>query len=405
MQAAVAVAMVRLAGVSEYGRYAYAAALVGPLALAGGLKLRSVVASDAHDELCQQEYRWVGWFAASVTIAVVAILATAPIVSRGAGVVMLMVALGRLLDGVAEAEYGRLQRFGHFTTNAHCVSLNALLTTGSVLAILWLGGTLELALGGSAVASAVTYAVAVRLSDRVEPTVPHRERPRFADVVAMTRRLLPLGAANAIGTARQSVPRIALEWTLGREAVGTFVAAYNILSVAGLPVSAVGVAATPRLARLYASGDTTAFLGLMRRLTAMGTGLAVLLVAGTVLLGEAALRTVYSEAVQLPWMVLVVMAMAMGTGFLYMFYGTAVNAMRLFSVQLRVATISLLVTAVVSAMLIPLGGEAGAAATLLLTAAVELALYAVLVRNRTLRHSDHWRGTSVQVSAGGGEAQ
>ena len=101
---------------------------------------------------------------------------------------------------------------------------------------------------------------------------------------------LPLGLATASLSLMTLIPRYWISNRLGNEALGGFAVAGSLMVAMSLVVGAMSQAASPRLARYYAAGNTQAFLALLRDLglclaAVMAISLLVMAVAGGWVLG------------------------------------------------------------------------------------------------------------------------
>src|SRR5204862_5934007 len=116
--------------------------------------------------------------------------------------------------------------------------------------------------------------------------------------------------------------------------LGIFGALASPLVAGVIVVNALAQSASPRLARYFADGMTSAFAATLRKLLVMGfllgaTGMALALVAGRPIL-LLLFRPEYAEHTSVfLWLVA-----AAALQYCYIFFGTAINAMRFFRIQL-----------------------------------------------------------------------
>jgi O-antigen/teichoic acid export membrane protein len=158
-----------------------------------------------------------------------------------------------------------------------------------------------------------------------------------------------------------NIPRYFVEAEFGAGMLGIF-AALGYLMVAGnTVVFALGQAASPRLARLFAAGRIAEFRALLSRLVglaAVGGGLAVAIVLGW---GRVILSALYTPAYAERADVLLWLTVAAALGAVASLLGYGMTAARCFRVQAPLFGIVALATTVASAVLIPRRGVLGAA--------------------------------------------
>jgi len=168
-----------------------------------------------------------------------------------------------------------------------------------------------------------------------------------------------------------NIPRYFIERYLGERELGIF-GAISYLMVAGqMVVSALAESASPRLAKYYAAGNSTAFRTLLIKLVGVG----LLLGAGGVLVaivgGKEVLtliyRPEYAERVDLFLWLMV----AAGIGYVSSFLGYGMTAARYFRVQMPLFALVTGTSAVACLWLIPGKGVQGAAIALIIAAIVQ----------------------------------
>jgi O-antigen/teichoic acid export membrane protein len=132
------------------------------------------------------------------------------------------------------------------------------------------------------------------------------------------------------------------------------------------------------LARYYADGDQAAFDALLLRIVGLGGVLGATGVLLAMAAGHQVLTFLYRPEYARHADIFVWLMAAAGLQYTYVFLGTAVNAMRRFTIQLPIQVLSLLVTLLLCLYLVKGHGLKGAAWAMLGTAAFEAAAYALL---------------------------
>ena len=107
---------------------------------------------------------------------------------------------------------------------------------------------------------------------------------------------LPLGVVLMLLSLASSLPRYAIERSLGMAALGAFAAPASFMGVGATVVNALGQAATPRLARCFSEGDRAGFRRLAWQLAGVAALLGVAGVAVALTMGRFALRLLYGGA-------------------------------------------------------------------------------------------------------------
>ena len=380
-QLAMQIALTKLAatqqlGAARVGEWTLATSITGPLFVFFLLKLRAIQASDARNEHGWPAYaavRLLGMIAALATTVVVIAVGyrdrTAPII--------LGVALMKVFEGGSELVYGRLQHGDHVDRIARSQIGRGL--SGIVVGIALLVTTDSL--GAVALGTAAIYAawmmvdlIAARRHNGI--TAPSRDRDA---IVRLLRQAAPLGLAGAIGSLQANVPRYFLEATATRAELGVFGAMQHYLVLGGLIINAIAHAALARMSRHAAAGEWQAFARTLRLLVMLGTGLGVAAIAVAYLLGEPLLRLIYNDAFAAHHEVLVWLAATSALLWMYMFFGTALDAMRRYGIQPYIHGSSTAVIALASWLLVPRWGLMGAAWAMLIGFAVECVMFIVAV--------------------------
>jgi O-antigen/teichoic acid export membrane protein len=197
---------------------------------------------------------------------------------------------------------------------------------------------------------------------------------------------LPLGIGTMLGSLNTNIPRYVIERYLGARDLGIFSALAYFMVAGSLVANALSQAATPRLAYYHAGGQGERFRLLVWRQVMLGAGLGLSGIIGAFLLGAPVLRLLYGPEYAARSSVLLVLAAASALTYAYVPLGTAVNAMRMFRIQLPITATMVVALAVSSVFLIPRYGMRGAAFAMLASAAIEALLYATVLMRSLREH-------------------
>jgi O-antigen/teichoic acid export membrane protein len=158
-----------------------------------------------------------------------------------------------------------------------------------------------------------------------------------------------------------NVPRYVIERHLGAAELGIYAAVSSLLVAGNLVVSALGQAATPRLARHLFEGDVASFRRLLGALLAVSAGVGAAFLAASLVAGGPLLRIVFGpryagRADVLAWL------MAGGlVAYVTSLLGFGLTAARRFAVQLPLFAATTLLCAAGCFWLVPAHGLLGAA--------------------------------------------
>jgi O-antigen/teichoic acid export membrane protein len=359
------IVLAKLGSPETVGDFALALALTGPVMLFTQLSLRSIQVTDASRTFTLGDYLALRLTttAAAMTVIVSGIVVVRATVFSGVDVavsVILIVALAKAMDSVADVVFGEWQREERLDAVAVVYGLNGLASVAALSLAIWATGSLVWGAAGFLCGSAFALAVALSANSSITSS---RLRPRWQvrTLAELARLALPLGPAMLLVALNGTVPRYFVAGHLGSRDLGVFAAISAVVLTGSIIVSATGQALSPRLAVEYAIGDRRGFLSLLRKFIFAaagigGCGVIVLIVSGKTLL-SVLYTPVYADAAD-------VMVIAMGAsalGFVGSTLGYAMNAARRFSAQVPLFAVVLITTSGAAALLVPRYGIAGAA--------------------------------------------
>jgi len=363
-------------GASQVGAWTLASAITGPLFVFFLFKLRVLQTTDGKGEHAWSTYASVRLWSMIIATAVTAVIVLTRYRSA-VGLVVLGAALAKAFEGGSDILYGVLQRherLDRVSRSQVARGLASLLAAAVVLV-----ATRSIALGSLTVAA--VYAVGFAWDARATYRLYDLERPRW-DSLAIKRLLRqcgPLGFVTAIGSLQTNIPRYFLEHQATRAELGVFGMMQNLLALGALIINAIAYAALARLARHAAAEEWGAFARTLRRLVLTGTGLALVVVLLTYLLSEPVLRLAFNDRFAGQHGVMTWMAVTSGLVWMYLFFGTALDAMRRYRLQPWIHGISTAVIAVACVWMVPRWGLYGATWAMLTGYAVECAMFVVAV--------------------------
>ena len=212
-------------------------------------------------------------------------------------------------------------------------------------------------------------------------------RRRVPVLLSLAWLSLPLGLATASLSLMTSIPRYWISNRLGNEALGGFAVAGSLMIAMSLVVGAMSQAASPRLARYHAAGNTDVLLRLLRGL---GIWLAAVMVISLLVMavaGQWVIGLLFGPAyIPLAGVALCLM-LAAGLRNFSIFLGRAITSMRRFRTNLLLRAVGIVVLAILLPGWVDWLGLMGAAWALTLSwlVTVLLSLAAVLREVRQCR--------------------
>lgn len=386
-------ALARLTTPEEVGAYALALAITAPAFIFGSLKLRYVQATDVSGEFAFGDYFGLRLLAILVLLVLAICGFFLGLLPGGADSVILAISALKAFDLISDCFYGALHKRSHMGTIAASLSVRGLVSAAAFVVAVYIERT---ALSGVVAASICYGFCAVGdgvLARRVEGSIrPVINRFNLRRLVSLT---LPLGGSIAVGSLTTNVPRYVLQSFTGASAVGIYSALSYFLIVGGMVVGAAGQAATPRLAQSYADGDTVYFRRLLKRLVFSSTCFALILTGFVACFGGQILDLAFGRVYAKESGVLLVLVASTIPAYAAVFLGTALNAVRVFRLQLPLALVALVGVAILCVLLIPSYGLMGAAIALVGGGMINLISYLWIVASRLLEieRGVHGRGS------------
>jgi O-antigen/teichoic acid export membrane protein len=397
--------LARLGGPDILGQFALALAITAPIFIFLNLKLRTVQATDAGGEYEFPEYFALRAITAMcIPLVVMAIVLIGPFSSEMA-LLLIVMSVARAVDALGDIVQGLFQRRERMSLVARSLILRG---AGSLFAFgisFYATGSIIVAVAGMAVTSALVflffdlrYAGLIVQRSTAEEAKQRQtgfnflrsNRPYdFTRLRALFLLALPLGITVALGSLWTTAPRYLIEHQLGTAELGIFAAITSFLAIGTNVINALSQSATPRLANLYTARNLQAFDLLLFRLCGLGLGLGVLGVVVSVALGRHVLYAFYGAeysqyASLLTWLMVV-----MSLQYIYVFLGTSVNAMRMFTVQLPIHAVSLMILVILCFFLVNSHGLIGVVWAMLASNVFEAFAYtlALILRRREVATS------------------
>lgn len=207
---------------------------------------------------------------------------------------------------------------------------------------------------------------------------------------------LPLGFVMMLISLNTNIPRYFIERYLGERQLGIFAAMSYLMVVGQMVVSALAESASPRLAKYYAAGNSTAFRTLLFKLVGVGAVLGGAGVLVAVVAGREILTLLYRPEYGQQADLFVWLMVAAGIGYMSSFLGYGMTAARYFRVQMPLFALVTGSSAISCLWLIPTMGVRGAAIALIIGAVVQ-ASFSLGAIAHALQRLDKYQGIKSNI--------
>jgi O-antigen/teichoic acid export membrane protein len=370
-------ALAKLSTATAVGQFALGLAVTAPIFLFSNLNLRAVLATDTGDEFPFRAYLRLRLLTTAGALGLALAIVLAGGYRHETAAFIALVALAKTVESVSDVYYGLCQLQRRMRRIAISMMLRGVFSLALLAGILALGGTPV-----EAVASMGAVWLAVLVGYDMRSAGPLHSSGRAASRSGMLSRMakvsFPLGLTAMLLSFNANIPRYLLDHSRSERDLGIYSALAFFVLAGGTVVNAMCQSVMTQLAHSYRQGRREDFCRVLMRLaglaTAMGTlGLGLSAVAGREML-LMLYRTEYAQhAAILTLLMFGGMVQYCGSCF-----GTAVTAMRMFHVQMRIHAIASVLTLVCAWPLIHRWGMAGAAWASVIGSACATVPYAVL---------------------------
>jgi O-antigen/teichoic acid export membrane protein len=388
------VLLAKLGSPEMVGQFTLGLAVTAPVIMFTNLQLRGVQATDAKGEYVFSDYLGLRLIGTGLALLIIAGITLKAGYRLETSLVILTIAVAKAFESIADVFYGLIQQHERMDRIAIAMMMKGPLSllllgigvslTGSVL-----GGSIGLAIAwglvlfgwdirnGRLILNNSSYqrnaedllVADVASTNSQNPLYPRWHRKTLSKLVWLA---LPLGFVMMLISLNTNIPRYFIERYLGERELGIFAAMSYLMVVGGMVVSALAESASPRLAKYYAAGNSTAFRTLLLKLVGVGlmlgtAGVFVAVVAGKPIL-TLLYKPEYAERADLfAWLMV-----AAGMGYVSSFLGYGMTAARYFRVQMPLFVLVTGSCAIACFWLIPTQGVRGAAIALIVGAIVQV---------------------------------
>jgi O-antigen/teichoic acid export membrane protein len=387
------VVLAKLGSPEMVGQFTLGLAVTAPVIMFTNLQLRGIQATDAKGEYVFSDYLGLRLIGTGLALLIIAGITLKAGYRWETSLVILAIALAKAFESISDVFYGLIQQHERMDRIAIALMIKGPLS----LLLLGMGVSLTGSVLGGAIGLAVAWGLVLfgweirngRLllnnssqgregedllvadaepANSQNPLYPRWERKTLGKLVWLA---LPLGFVMMLISLNTNIPRYFIERYLGERELGIFAAMSYLMVVGQMVVSALAESASPRLAKYYAAGNSTAFGKLMLKLVGVGLmlgagGVFVAVVAGRPIL-TLLYKPEYAERADLFLWLMV----AAGILYVSAFLGYGITAARYFRVQMPLCVLVTGSSAIACFWLIPTMGLRGAAIALIVGAVVQ----------------------------------
>ncbi len=366
------------------GMFALGLAITAPVIQFANLQLRGVQATDA-----RREFAFGDYVALRFVTTLLALLASAGIVlaidrSRETAAVILLIAGAKAVDSLSDVIYGHFQQVERMDVIARAQVASGVLALVLVSLGIVIFDDIVAGIAGylvGAIVPLVAYTIpAARRSHSLDNAGAPMVRWDMASLRHLAWTALPLGVVMLLISLNANIPRYVVEHEQGERGLGVFAALVYIVVAAGMVVTAVGQAVSPRLARQFADGVLDEFRAFLIHAMQISLLLGAIGAVAALVIGRPVIALLYTAEYAEDVVALAMLALAGGVTFAAAFAGFAMTAARRFRPQVPVFVVVVLASTVASLVLVPRFGLRGAMGALLLGATVQLVASLWVVR-------------------------
>lgn len=362
------------------GQFALAMALTAPVILFSNLKLRDIQATDIRNEYSFRQY-----FSLRASTVAIAIVMTAAIAFAGGYrmntiAIILLVACVKGVESISDIIYGRHQQ----KENMRLISVSLILKgaisvpvfyiamnltgsilwgcTGLLLTRLFILLAYDLRTPGGAVELKLNTGRMFHSIKSVSQSIKGDRK-----LIELLRISLPLGVVALTVSLIPNLPSYMLESFHGEYQLGLYSSMLYLQVIGNTAIIALGQSVSPKLSRLFISGNMPEFSSLLLRLILYALALGLLGVAAAEYYGEEILALLLGSTYSPYTYLFILIMISTGISYVVSFTGFALIAIRKYSAQLWINLAVIVFAAVSGFALISTRGAAGAAYCLIYT--------------------------------------
>jgi O-antigen/teichoic acid export membrane protein len=358
------------------GQFVLGLAVTTPIIMFTNMQLRGVQATDAKQEYLFSDYLGFRLVATTVAILIIILVLINARYSRETTLIILLIGIAKAFESISDVFFGLIQQHERMDRIAISLFLKGSISLIVFAFLLNITGNLTWPILGLTMAWAVVlFSYDIR-SGFVILRKHFKLRPSwhwdiFKELIWLC---LPLGFVRMLISLNENIPRYFIEHFLGIHELGIFSALAYLIFAGSMIVNALGVSATPRLAKYYSVGKKTAFVSLIVKLTGLAALIGLTGFFLTSVAGKQILTLFYEQEYSDYIVVLKWLMVAGGLSYIASFLGHSITAARFFRIQVFLFSTTTITSAIFCFYLLPILGLEGAAIALFLSSLVQVLL-------------------------------
>jgi O-antigen/teichoic acid export membrane protein len=366
------------------GQFVLALSVISPIFLLFSLKLRTLLVVDLDGEYTSEQYLGTRLFTNTIGL-LLALLIGVLFYQNIPLILFLLIALYKWFDGWSELFYAYYHRSGCFKTATISQCLRSLFSIMVIiimaqtsLSALWMIVGWVLISGLFSIIDALFFA---KIRFRLDSTATRwlalfNPFYWYKSPLLIAKKYYTLGLALVVGAMFVYIPNFVIEKYSGIAAAGQFAAVSYFLIAGGILIHSVSQASSPRLASLAKAGDWQSFTSLTTKMCLIGAAIGLSGIVVAIVFGEFFLRLFYNAEIAKLSTELIWVLIAAAIRYVYIFIGTAMNALKQFQVQTYIYTVGTLSVLISCLLLVPSQGTLGAAKAMVIATLFEGILFA-----------------------------
>ncbi|NLH17142.1 MAG: oligosaccharide flippase family protein [Phycisphaerae bacterium] len=357
--------LAKTASVETVGLWGIAQAVTLPVATFFSLRLYTVNITDIRNEYQTGHYIAVRLLASLASIGIVALIGFL-FYPAGTAIVIALMGLSQSIAEIRLYFSSNMQKYERLNLSTLAQIFEGVLTLSLFGLFLWCTKHLSLAIVGtivSRIAILLLYDMPVSgkvVSRHLMSFSGYRPQWEWPQLCSLFWQSAPLAVVAGIGAVFQNIPRLVMDHTLGRKAVGYFTAMSLLLIALTMINAAMGNTCLPRLSR-YFKDNTKAFVRLLLQLIGINALLGFGFVVVAFCFGKPILRLLFTPEYAQHQDVFVALAASSCILSIFGVSNWGLNATRQFAVQMPIYIGTAIVCGISSWLLIPRYGLMGGA--------------------------------------------
>ena len=370
------VSIAHLGSAELVGQFSFGLALSAPVIMFFNLQLRSIIATDSLNT-----YPFAIYFTLRVVLVLVAlacILVTVKVldISYEKEMIIILIALAKSAEAISDIIQGFFLQHSKMNWLAVSRISHGVVALAAIAISLWLTNSMQVACFSMTAGWFILLLILdLPLAKRIHSNsnIPFiMFRYDFKALRKLSRLALPLGFVMLLVSLNANIPRYFVDGYLGEAKLGIFAALLYLIVAANQVVIALWQTVSPRLARLYNSGDLSGFKRLFLKMTFIAIAFGMLGVLFAVFVGEPVLGLAYGEEYTSYSNVFVVLMAAAPFLFLSSLCGHGLTAIRKLDEQIPLGLFFVSVKGLSCWLLVPGYGLTGVAWAVFIATVVQV---------------------------------